>query len=398
MSKNAPQRPLLKDIDHWFFGHGSAVSIGMFRIFIGFLALLNFSMVLPFFDDWFTERGYVPLSMMRRWLPSIDRHYSFFGNVYEVPFDVPRFTLLGNVVDARVTLALYLLAMLAALLTMVGFWSRLSTIVLAVCVVSLQHRNPIILHGGDSVLRISVLYLALAPSGAACSFDRLIGLWKGRLSVSPALVSLWPQRLVQVNMALIYFTTVWLKWGGHLWRNGTATWYPARLAEFYRFWYPSFLKDRPAVYVGTYGTLIVELGLATLIFAKPFRKWVLLAGLIMHGYIDYTMNIPLFSFLMTSMYITFYSGEEISEWAKRFGARLARLKVLVLLPKGTRLRESAANASSAADCLGLVTVSAGGDGTVHGLGKLVVRYPWLMPFLLPGLRQKLIAQAIENAA
>ena len=397
MNKAPEQRPFLKDVDHWFFGRGSAVTIGIFRIIIGFLALLNFLMILPFFDDWFTERGYVPLSMMRRWLPPVDRHFTWFGHVYKLPFDVPRFTLLGNVTDSRITFAFYLLAILAALLTMVGFWSRLSSIVLAVCVVSLQHRNPIILHGGDSVLRISVLYLALAPSGAACSFDRLIGLWKGRLAAGPALVSLWPQRLVQVNMALIYFTTVWLKWGGHLWRNGTATWYPARLGEFERFWYPPFMRNMPAVYIGTYGTLIVELSLATLVFAKPFRRWVLLAGLVMHGYIDYTMNIPLFSFLMVSLYVSFYSGEEISDWGKRVGTRLSRFRTTVQLPKSFG-QGGASRSIAAADFLGIIEIEPSEDGTAHGLGKFGARYPWLFLFLLPGIRQKLIRRVGEQDA
>ena len=82
--------------------------------------------------------------------------------------------------------------------------------------------------------------------------------------------------------------------------NGTATWYPVRLAEFYRFPVPSFLNDLPIVYLTTYGTLIVEFSLATAVFFRPLRKYVLLAGVLLHGFIEYSMNIPFFSFLMIS--------------------------------------------------------------------------------------------------
>ena len=50
-------------------------------------------------------------------------------------------------------------------------------------------------------------------------------------------------------------------------------------------------------------------------FFRPLRKYVLIAGILMHGYVEYSMNIPLFSYLMVSTYICFYDGEEISAWS-----------------------------------------------------------------------------------
>jgi hypothetical protein len=119
---------------------------------------------------------------------------------------------------------------------------------LAIGIVSLHHRNPLILHGGDTVLRICVLYLAIAPSGAACSLDRLRAIWKGERDASPQLISMWPQRLIAFNVAVVYFTTFWHKAGfGDAWRDGSATWYTARLAEFHKWPTPPWLNDFPLV-------------------------------------------------------------------------------------------------------------------------------------------------------
>ena len=77
----------------------------------------------------------------------------------------------------------------------------------------------------------------------------------------------------------------------------------------------------------------------------------------MHGWIEYSMNIPLFSFLMCSMYVCFYDGEEVTAWAKRVGNRLSKWRIHVHFPSGTQLRPSAAAFLDAVDPFKLVSYS-----------------------------------------
>ncbi len=353
-------RAWLRRVDRYWFGHGSATSLGIFRILIASLCFINLCMLLVDWEAWFGERGFLPQSVLRKYQGTLDANFNFFGAAVRLPFAVPRVALLNGVMDDRLALAFYFLVMLAALLSALGLWTRVSTIAMAVGIVSIHHRNPVVLHGGDSVLRQGVLYLALAPCGKACSFDRIIGLWKGKIAPGPALVSLWSQRLIQYNLALIYFTTFWHKFGfGGLWQNLTATWYPARLHEFDRFPVPQFVNELPMVYVTTFVTLAVEFSMATLVFYRPLRKWVLVAGLLLHGMIEYQMNIPLFSFLICSFYIAFYGGEEVEGWARRLGERLGRWKAFVRLPFGMTFRTGPGLAVVAMDPLGLVSYSPG---------------------------------------
>lgn len=293
-------RTAWEPVDRWLFGWGSPVTLGLLRILVGFWAFVNFAMIAPDFEAWFTERGYVPWALAERWLGPD-----------------PRLDVLHGVTNPALTALVFGGCLAAAVLVTVGLWTRPATIALALGVVSLHHRNPMILHGGDTVLRLAVIYLALAPCGRALSLDRWIALRKGKAPAVPEPVSLWPQRLFQVQLAVIYITTAWNKWGGHTWREGYATWYPLHLREFERFPVPDVLLTTPFLQLTTWGTLAVQLSLGTLVFYRPLRKWVLLAGLAMHGFIEWAFNIPLFAFLICSLYVAHYDGVEVSRWLER---------------------------------------------------------------------------------
>lgn len=402
----------LKQLDQYWFGHGSPVALGVIRIFVGFWALVNFLMVAVDFDAWFTERGYVPHSIAMRKMPDLSGTSTVFGYPIVLPFDIPRINLLGYFglgENSGWAIFVYAIAVVASITTMLGLWTRLSTILLGVAMLSIHLRNGFILHGGDTVLRVMTLYLVLAPCGLSCSLDRVIGLWKGRISPAIPQVSLWAQRLIAYNVALVYLTTFWHKMRGDLWRDGTATWYPARLNEFDRFWVPPFVDNPPMIYLTTYGTLAVELALGTLVFYRPLRKWVLLAGLGMHAFIEYSMNIPLFAFLICSCYTAFYSGEEVSEWFRKLGKRYSRFYVRIWSPAGKAIAPGPAAALVSLDPLGLVAYNQGGDAdwTARDLNEKsipAVKASWTRSLgawpvgWIPGIWSKVLGRSLTDAS
>ena len=292
-------------VDKAIFGQGSPTTFGLFRMIAGLLAFLTMLQILPNFPAFFTEQGYIPSEFSRTWAG-----------------DFVRFAPLNNVTNPQITFAVYMVTMVCALLTCVGLFTRVSSILLFLGTVALHHRAAEMLNSGDTLLRQYLFFLAIGPSGAAVSIDRWIQVKKAGGKLALPTISVWPQRLVQVQLAIVYFTTVWWKMMGLKWRDGTATWYPSHLNEFDRFPYPKFIDEVPMIYVTTYGTLLVELALATLVFAKPFRKWVLLAGAGMHLWIEYSMNIPFFSAIIISGYLCFYEGEEVEGWLRKLSAKL----------------------------------------------------------------------------
>ena len=334
-----------KELDRWWFGRGSPVSLGLFRIFIAGNALLSLVVGLVDFNAWFTENGYVPLAISRQYL----------GGTYL------RMNLMPDAVAVHpaLTLGFYLLVVLAALFTTVGLWTRVSSIVLALGLISLHHRNAMILHSGDTLMRLMIIYIAAAPSGAACSLDRIIALWKGRAEGDPPLISLWGQRLIQLQVSIVYFTTLWWKWYGLRWKDGTATWFPVQLTEFYRFPMPEFVDRQPFVAMSTYGTLVAEFAMAVFVFYRPLRKWALLLGVLLHLGIEYRMNIPFFATVIMAGYVCYYDGEEVSAWARRLGVSLKRFQLKVFLPEGKAFRPGPGLAVQALDPLGMVTYEKG---------------------------------------
>ena len=59
---------------------------------------------------------------------------------------------------------------------LVGFYTRAATFLSFVLLLSLHNRNPLVLHGGDSLLRLLLFWSLLLPLGACWSLDRRLGL------------------------------------------------------------------------------------------------------------------------------------------------------------------------------------------------------------------------------
>lgn len=286
--------PFVTKANDWLFGPTTGHTMALLRIFFGAFGVLNFLILSVGFDDFFSERGFVPLELSR----------------YDLGTE-SRLNVLAQVSDYNVTLAVYIITALAALFTCLGLFTRVSQVIFAIGVVSLHHRNIHILHGGDTVVRQMAILLAVMPSNRVWSVDAWLAAKRNKPFDANGLVSIWPVRVASIQVAIVYFTTAWHKWNGDFWRDGTAVWYPMHLNEFDKFYLPEWMFTEPFVKISTYGTLFVEVALGTLVFFRPFRKWVLISGILMHAYIEYSMNIPLFAWLMVASYVSFYEGFEV---------------------------------------------------------------------------------------
>lgn len=288
--------------NRFFFEPVSPLPIALYRILLGLVLLANFALLLPDVHDWFSDRGTVSFAVAGRlaggagfslfkWLPHTD----------------------------AVVWTVFLVSCASALTMTLGLFTRTSTVVLFITFVSLHHRNPIILNSGDTFLRIAVFYMMFTQAGAALSLDRLIRIARGKESGPPKPRAPWAMRLIQFQLAFLYlYAFVW-KAAGSMWLSGTAVYYTSRIAEFWRFPVPYVFEHLWTIRLWTWATLLIELALGTLIWIKELRYWVLLAGVLLHLGIDYSMNIPLFAFIMIGAYVTFVEPEDLRKafnWSK----------------------------------------------------------------------------------
>ncbi|HEX5324437.1 MAG TPA: HTTM domain-containing protein [Capsulimonadaceae bacterium] len=302
-----------QDWNEFWFKPRPSGPLGLYRVLFGLLVLSWCALLAPDLFTWYSERGVMPLKALHAFNPG------------SYPYELD---LLRHVTDPRAIVALFAVLSVAALFLTIGFCTRTSTIVTWVLLLTFQHRNEIILNSGDIFMRIMCFYLMFAPAGASCSVDRLIRIWRGKESAGdPPLITPWAQRLIQVQISIVYLATVLGKATGPFWQNGTAVYYPLHMKEMQRFWLP-FLGSTSGdtfhmvlLNLLTYGTMAVELSMATLIWVPRLRGYVLAAGTALHVGIEYMMNIPLFSALMITSYVNFVPNA----WIERFVAFWTRV-------------------------------------------------------------------------
>jgi uncharacterized membrane protein YphA (DoxX/SURF4 family) len=262
--------------------------------------------------------------------------YSFFGDGGILPNhpdgDAGSWGLLQLDSGPAAVTALYLLLLVGALCLVFGFKTRLAAVVVFVCLVSFARRDPWVLNSGDLLVIVLSFYLMLAPAGAALSVDRWLQA-KSRFWEFPAR-SLWPLRLIQVQVSLLYFFAVWAKVRGETWNDGTAVSYAFRLEDLERFPVPGFVTDSLLlVPLLTSGTLAMELALAILVWNGKLRPWVLLLGVGLHLGIDYAVRVGFFSWAALVAYIAFLPPETVSSWVYRLRDRTARSRLSWLVPR-----------------------------------------------------------------
>jgi len=133
-------------------------------------------------------------------------------------------------------------------------------------------------------------------------------------TVLEATVVAWPVRMMQIQLCIMYLCTVFWKIKGQTWTDGTAAFFMLKLDEFHRFPLPDFMQTLWFSHVGTWGGLMVEALFPILVWVKECRKVVVLLALALHLGLEYSMNIPVFQWVVIAALVLFWS--ELKETQK----------------------------------------------------------------------------------
>ena len=196
---------------------------------------------------------------------------------------------------------------IACLMLTLGFMTRLSAALVLVTLVSFYHRNPCIFHSGDAVIRIMTFLLIFSPAGQAYSVDASLA---GTTDVPVA--SPWCQRLMQIQIAIVYLRTVFWKLRGTTWRDGTAAYYATQIHSYQRLSLPSYLQNSFFVRLATWSTLVIETLLGSTLWIVDVRYPVLLAGVLMHLTFELWLNVQLFGWTMMVCFLLFVDPGDMS--------------------------------------------------------------------------------------
>lgn len=275
--------------DRFWWDRADPRVLAALRIGWGLMCLRSYGPLWGELEYLFTDAGMLPL----------DQRAAFYGD--------SRWSLLSSVTDLG-DVQLFFGALLVLLaLTAAGLGTRVVLPLAWIGLVSLYNRNGAYAAGSDSVLRVLGFYLMFLPTSRAWSLDRWLADrmgWAMRRDGPPALVL----RLFQLNVALVYVCTGFLKLLEAPWLDGTAVWRSLASEHYWRFDLSGLLAHPAAFGVTklmTWATLAWELAFP-LVFWKRARPWMLLAGVGLHAGIVACLNIGPFSEVMIWSYLAFF--------------------------------------------------------------------------------------------
>lgn len=194
---------------------------------------------------------------------------------------------------------------LAAVALIIGWHTRVASVVVAFVLIVLQRRNIYFVNSGDLLMRQLALYLALMPAGETWSLDaRRRG---GSRPRAP-----WGLRLLQLQISILYLFSVAVKLSGSAWQNGSAVGQALQIGDVQRLVIPQPLATSVTfVAILTYGTLFAEAFLVVGLWLPKTRWYAMAVGLSIHLGIEVTLLAGWFSLTILSCYLAFFPPETL---------------------------------------------------------------------------------------
>jgi hypothetical protein len=298
------RRRALDGWNRFWFQPVETSSFALFRVAFGVLALAYTLSLAPGLFAFYSDDGILP-------------GQPDYGGTWS-------WGLLGYFPSDGAVLLFYFLLLVGSVSLLFGFQSRIAALVVFACLVSFGRRDPWVLNSGDLLVMVLAFYMLFMPGGTALSVDRWL---KSRRDFweFPAR-AIWPLRLVQIQVSILYIFAVWAKVRGATWNDGTAVSYAFRIGDLERFPVPGFVTDSLVLAnLLTFGTLAVELSLGILVWNRVLRPWVLLLGVGLHLGIDYAVRVGFFSYAVLVAYVAFVPPDAARSFILAVRDRFGRL-------------------------------------------------------------------------
>lgn len=292
-------KKILNAWDKFFFEEKPTEGMALFRIIWMSMIFIYFLIDLGNSQDFYGPHALLSQNTVRDQFPFL--HANIF-NLFRPSYETVNGIML-----------VYALSIVASIF---GLFTRYSLILALILMTSLHQRNIWLLSSSEMLMRAITLMLVFSPCGHSLSVDALLGRYFQdfrKKTLSPV----WALRLIQIQISVVYLWTVWHKLQGETWLNGTAVYYATRLDSMANFTVPVLMDSLIFLKLMTWGTLLVELSLGTLIWFKKFRRPVIVTGILFHLGIQYIMSIPFFELYMMALLINFVSPDDLKAFAMK---------------------------------------------------------------------------------
>ncbi|MFK7897733.1 MAG: HTTM domain-containing protein [Myxococcota bacterium] len=177
-------------------------SLAAFRAGVALLLLLNLLLRARDLSDFYTDAGVIPRESLAAFRQSGITPWS----LYSLSGDMPWVAFL------------FLVSAATAIVLGLGWRTQASTALSWILLISLEHRNPLVLTGGDLLLQLLLFWSIFLPLGEVWSIDarRLRPSTAG--SIPRSVFSVASAALL-VQVAIIYPVAALFKWREPIWRS-----------------------------------------------------------------------------------------------------------------------------------------------------------------------------------
>lgn len=203
-------------------------------------------------------------------------------------------------------LALFLIELFFAITLLIGFKTKLSTVISWIFLLSVHNRNPLILQGGDDLLRMTLFWAMFLPWGDYYSLDSKTKPSGSKLVFSAATIGF------VIQVAAVYFFSALLKTSPEWRSESTALYYALSLDQLAMpmgkliYPYESMLKIMTFIVFRL--ELFIPLLLFIPVFNKQFRNICAIAFICFHIGIGLTLFVGLFFLIGIATATGLFSG------------------------------------------------------------------------------------------
>ena len=288
-----------------WFQNSSTMPLEIARIGIGALLFIHYAWAIPRLFEFWTDAGWMPLWVAMQWNNPGQSIFFYFTAPWQLVF-------------------FHIFFLFCCVAFMVGWHTPWAKWVLYIGKLSYDYRNQVLPYGADIVLCCLLLIFCLAPVGRAMSLDRVRAVRavkRNNLEATlPPYTSPWAGaciRMMQIQMAVIFFYTGVSKIKWDVWRNGDAIWVVLSSSDYYNNFYVDILAHHYWIgIVATYATIFIELAYPFLIWQRSTRPYLLAAAIFLHLQFAIFLGLIHFSFVMIMGHMSFVRPE----WLHRLGS------------------------------------------------------------------------------
>jgi predicted DCC family thiol-disulfide oxidoreductase YuxK len=307
-----------------WFQSTSTVPLEVARMGLGGAMLVNYSLATPYLFELWGDEGWMPraaaLEINRRIASGSEFADSIFF-YFTAPWQ---------------WIAFHAVFLFCCVAFMVGWRTSWVKWVVLAGEVSYNYRNQMLSYGVNNILSCILFVMCFAPIGTALSLDRVRAVraakHKNLEAMLPHYASPWAgacTRLIQIQIAVLFFYSGMAKVAGNDWWDGHAIWLTFVASEFYS----SFLLDLFArhywfVNVISYATILLQVAYPFLIWQQSTRPYLLAAAELLHLGFAVWLGLVYFSLVMLMGHMSFVRPKWLTGLGTRWKQKMGDMEMI----------------------------------------------------------------------